>query len=501
MRVAIGGISHETNTFSSIQTDLSLFQRRTLIRGQAMIESSRGVGNTLGGMVDTALALGWDLVPTLFTSATPSGRVKRSTFESLANDLVHGLGAAHHRQSPLDGVLLALHGAMVVEALDDADAELLRRVRQIIGPQTPLAVVLDSHANITPAMVAQVDIMLAYESYPHLDTYARGADAVTLLQRLQRGAFRPVHALRQIPMLTPLPSQWADGPTPMRALALLVRDLRHTPGVVSIALAGGFPYSDIHDAGMAVVVTADGDAALAEQIAEQIAAACWERREEFRCDLTSIADAVALADASSEGPVVLADVADNPGAGGSGDGTAILAELLRVGVAGAALGVIADPETVSAAAALGVGQRGHFRLGGKVDNLHGPPLNVSARVRWVGHCHFTNAGPMGAGATTRLGHTAVLEIGDEGAAPVEVIVCENRVQVLDPELFRAVGIEPESRRVLVVKSSVHYRAAFESLAARLIDVNGPGLSSPDLTRFTYRRVRRPIWPLDEQFSR
>ncbi|HRA31411.1 MAG TPA: M81 family metallopeptidase [Thermomicrobiales bacterium] len=492
-RVAIGGISHETNTFSSIQTTLTDFQRRALARGRTIIETSRGAGTALGGMVDTSLALRWDLVPTLFASATPSGRIRRGAFESLANELVGGIAAAAGEPAGLAGVLLALHGAMVAEALDDADGEILRRVRRAVGPDVPIAVVLDSHANMTPQMVEHADILLAYETYPHIDTYARGSQAVRLLEQRLLGEILPTHALRQIPLLTPLTTQWTAGPTPMRDLALLAEQARHERSVLSIALASGFPYSDIHDAGMAVLVTTDGDPAAANAIADRLAAACWERRSLFESDLTPVDAAVSLAMAAERGPVVLADVADNPGGGASGDGTTILAALLAARAESAVVAMIADPETVRQAELIGAGNRGRLRLGGKTDHLHGPTLELDARVRWTGDLTFVNRGPMGTGTTTRLGSSAVIEVGDP---PVEVIVATNRVQALDPELLRAAGIEPESRRVIVLKSSVHFRAAFGPLAAGIIEVDGPGLSSPDLLSFPYRRVRRPIWPLD-----
>lgn len=492
-RVAIGGISHETNTFSSIQTTLAHFQSRALARGRAIVEASRESGTTLGGMVDTALALHWDLAPVLFASAMPSGRIRRGTFESLANELVGGIAAAAGEPGGLDGVLLALHGAMVSEALDDADGEILRRVRRAVGPKTPIAIVLDSHANLTATMAEHADILLAYETYPHIDTYARGSQAVRLLAQRLRREIQPTHALRQIPLLTALTTQWTAGPTPMRDLALLAERARQERSVVSIALVAGFPYSDIHDAGMAVLVTTAGDPDAANAIADRLAAECWERRGLFEPDLTPVDEAVALAMAAERGPVVLADVADNPGGGASGDGTAILAALLAARAQGAVVATIADPEAVRRAQAIGAGNRGRLRLGGKTDHLHGPTLELEARVRWAGDLAFVNRGPMGTGTTTRLGMSAVIEVGDP---PVEVIVATNRAQALDPALLRAVGIEPEARRIIVLKSSVHFRAAFAPLVSGIVEVNGPGLSSPDLLSFPYRRVRRPIWPLD-----
>jgi microcystin degradation protein MlrC len=422
----------------------------------------------------------------------PGGRVRRGTFETLTNDLLGRITIAL-RDGRLDGVLLALHGAMVSEALADAEGEILRRVRRAIGPDVPIAAVFDSHANLTPAIVAHANIIVAYETYPHIDTHARGAQAVTLLDYVLAGEIHPTHALRQIPMLLSLPAQWTEGSLPMREVTGLTAQARKEPGVVSVVLAGGFPYSDVPSAGMSVIVTTDDDPDLAARIADEIAAACWSRREQFHPDMTALDTAVAHAAYASDGPLVLADVADNPGGGASGDGTAILRALLDARVPGVAVAAIADPEVVGQASAVGVGERAHVRLGAKIDRLHGPTLAVEAHVAFVGDPLFTNIGPMGPGTVTRLGRTVVLRIGDP---PVDVIVTERRTQVLDPELFRAVEITPERRRVLVVKSSVHFRAAFEPLAAQIIAVDGPGLSSPNLRAVPYRHVRRPIWPLD-----
>ncbi|MFW6074446.1 MAG: MlrC C-terminal domain-containing protein, partial [Chloroflexota bacterium] len=262
-------------------------------------------------------------------------------------------------------------------------------------------------------------------------------------------------------------------------------------GVLCIMLAGGFPYSDIPDAGVAVLVTTDNDPVLAGQVAERLARACWDRREDFRANLMNPADAVAHIRSADSGPIVLADVADNPGAGSSCDGTVMLQALLESGLDGVAVGTIADPETVARADEIGIGNSGTVHLGGKVDDLHGPTLEVEAYVRSVADISFVNTGPMGTGGTTHLGRTAVLV-----SHGVSIVVTSNRVQTLDPELFRAVGIPPEEQRALLVKSSVHFRAGFEPIAAEIIEIDTPGLSSPNLQRFDYDRVRRPIWPLD-----
>lgn len=488
--VVIGGVSHETNTFSPIRTDLPLFERRSFLRGQDIIEQSRGVSTTVGGMVDAAEERGWQMTPTIFASATPSGIVTAGAYESIVGEIVQGVKAA----LPADGVLLPLHGAMVAEKYDDGEGELLRRVREAVGPDMPIITVLDFHATLTPAIAEHADIVIGYETYPHIDPYERGREAVELMEKMIAGEIKPVRALRQVPMLTPLPPQFTWGKTPMNDLMSLSLKLEQEPGVLCIMLAGGFTYSDIPDSGLAVLVTADGDQSVADSVADRLARACWQERERFMIGVTPVDEAIERVRASAQGPVVLADVADNPGAGASCDGTVILDALLKSGIDGIAFGIIADPESVQRAREIGAGKRGTFQLGGKVDDLHGPTLEIEAKVRSVGDVSFTNTGPMGRGALTRLGGAAVLEAGPHGE--VEIVVTENRVQVLDPELFRAVGIPPEQRRALVVKSSVHFRAGFEPIATEIIEVDAPGLSSPNLFRFPFARVRRPIWPLD-----
>ena len=489
--VVIGGVSHETNTFSPIRTDLPLFERRAFLRGQDILTQSRGVSSTVGGMVDGAEKRGWQITPTIFASATPSGIVTKEAYETIVGEIVQGIKNA----LPVDGVLLPLHGAMVAEEYDDGEGEILRRVREVVGPDVPVITVLDFHATLTPAIAEYSDITIGYETYPHIDPYDRGLESVELMEKMIAGEIKPVRALRQVPMLTPLPPQFTWGPTPMNDLMKMSLEIEKEPGVLCIMLAGGFTYSDIPDSGLAVLVNADGDQSIADDAADRLARACWEARDRFLVGVTPLEEAIERVRTAEKGPVVLADVADNPGAGASCDGTVILDALLKSGIDNLAVGIIADPESVERAAEIGAGNRGTFQLGGKVDDLHGPTLEIEAIVRSVGDVSFTNTGPMGRGGRTHLGKTAVLEAGPNGE--VEIVVTTNRVQVLDPELFRAVGIPPEQRRALVVKSSVHFRAGFEPIAAEIIEVDAPGLSSPNLFRFPFERVRRPIWPLDE----
>jgi microcystin degradation protein MlrC len=492
-RLAIGGLAHETNSFSPVPTTLDAFRRRSYLTGESLVRQSRIGRGVFGGIVDTAETAGATLLPTLFASAPPGGIVARDAFDALRYGLLDRLRAHRRGPWPLDGVVLALHGAMAAEGEDDCEGAVLTDVRELIGREVPLVAVVDSHANVSARMVAACDLLLSYDTYPHLDPYERGQEAVARCLDVRRHRIAPVAVLRRLPLLAPLPPQRTDGETPFAAAMALVHALEAEPGVVAIALAGGFPYADTARTGVSVTVTTDGDARRAGDLANRVAAAIWDRRDDLRADGVTPDEAIDRALAvPDERTVVLADVADNPGAGAPGDGTWLLSRLIERGVRGAAVAALPDPAAVAAAIAAGVGGRVRVALGGKIDARGGPPLDVTATVEALGDGVFSNLGPMGRGAPTRLGRTATLAVGG-----VEVVVCERPVQAADPGLFLAAGIDPSARRILAVKSGVHFRAAFAPLAGAIVEVEAGGVSSSDLTRFPYRRLRRPIAPLDD----
>ena len=486
-RVAIGGLAHETNLFSNVPTDFEQFRQRVLIGGRDLLSGFAGTRTVIGGFLDGITATGATAIPLLYASATPGGIVTRAAYAELRQVLLDRLRAA----GAVDAVLLGLHGAMVAEDVADVEADLLQAVRAIIGRGVPVIATLDSHANISPAMVHAADALVTYTTYPHIDTYERGYEATTILQRLLDGQTTIATALACPPMLVPLPPQCTTAETPMRQVLRFAERERRRPGVLNISVAGGFPYSDVRDAGLRVLVSTADDEPLARDIAQRIADEAWRRRAEFASDLTAIDEAVRQVEAATTYPIVLADSGDNPGAGAPCDGTMLLAALREARVRDVVIGVIRDPETVAHAVAVGTGSEIAVRLGGKTDDLHGTPVIAIARVRRITDGVFTNTGPMGTGGRTRMGTTAVLDL--DGIA---VIVTEERVQALDLSLFRSVGIEPTTMRAVVVKSSVHFRAAFAPIATKIVDVDTPGISSPHLERFAFQRVRRPIWPLD-----
>lgn len=486
MRLFLAMLSHETNTFSNVPTDRAQFEARDLCYGGEIVERYRGTGTCLGGMIAGAERLGATLVPSVAASASPAGLVTRDVYEHVKERMLADLRAAGR----LDGVLLDLHGAMVPEGVDDGEGDIIAAVRRAVGPAVPIAVTLDFHGNLGRDMIAHADLLHGYKTYPHVDMAERGAEAAARLGQMVAGRLTPTAAWRKPPLLPPLGRQGTAG-GPMRRLYDLADEMEKDPKVISVSVFAGFPHADIPDAGLGIYVVTDDDRALAERLASRLAQVAWAHRQEFLHTALPVKEAVARALAAEGRPIVLADMADNTGGGAAGDGTEILRELLRVGARSATVACIWDAAAVRACIAAGVGASVTLDVGGKVDDRHGAPVRVTGIVRTLSDGRFVHQGPMMNGLPGRLGLTAVLDVSD-----IKVILISYRWQTLDPEMIRFVGIDPLREKVLVVKSTIHYRAAFEPIAKEIVEVDAPGLSSSNLARFDYRRVRRPIFPLD-----
>lgn len=487
MRVAIGGASHETNTFSNIRTTLDLFQQ---CEGRAILDTFGGTRSSLGGFIDVAAREGFTVAPTFFARATPSGTVAGDAIAFIEQRILDGIAAAR-ADGDLDGVLLALHGAMVTEVDDDGEGHLLRRVRDLVGPDVPVIATLDWHCYISETMIANADVLVTYDTYPHVDPWERAVEAGQILVRMVRHGLKPTAARSHPPMLIFGPKTYSEQP-PMQTIVAKAHEIERDPRVVTVTVAPGFPYSDIPGAGQYFYVATDNDPALARQYADELARFMWEMRQEFVPDLATPEEAVRRAMAAPKGPVVLSDQGDNPGGGTPCDGTLLLGPLLAAGATNAAVAVMADPEAAAQAIAVGVGTRITLTMGGKRDNLHGAPLTVTGVVRNVTDGIYRNKGPMGTGVQMDMGPTAVFDVNG-----VEILLTSKRVQPTDLEIFRSQGIEPTEKQILMVKSNVHFRAAFTPIAAEIIDVDTPGLTTNHLEQIPYRRLQRPIFPFDD----
>ena len=495
MKIVSGGIQHETNTFSNTPTTLADFQRDSgcgpdFAGGHVIEERFSGTGTIHGGYLEAAQQADVELLPLLCARAQPLGRVEQVAYDHLLHLFLERLA----ENLPVDGVVLDLHGAMATETHDDAEGHFIAAVRKVIGSDIPLVVTLDLHANISPQMAEQADIIIGFDTYPHVDMGERGREAVTLLVQMINGEIRPCQSYRQLPLMT-MPPMQCTLREPMQSLMQEVFAMEAEPGILTATVSMGFPFADIPDAGVSVLVTSDADPAQADQKATALASRIWDLRDQLQPRLTSIEEAIDYANQQDDGLVIFADGSDNPGGGAPCDGTVALHALLAADFRGGVVGVLHDPQTASQAHAAGIGAEMDAVIGGKTDDQHGAPVVARARVQALSDGKYTHHGPMMQGLPGDFGPMAVLGIGD-----VEVVVATYRRQLLDRQMLQIVGIAPQDRRLLVVKSAVHFRADLGPLASKIFDADTPGIHRPDFHGFDYQHVRRPIYPLDQDIS-
>jgi microcystin degradation protein MlrC len=480
-RVFIAGFQHETNTFAPSKADWAAFTRGdsfpAWVRGPAMVEALRGINIPVAGVIDEARRRGWTLWPSGWGGAIPSSHVTEDAFERIAGSICNDVNAA--AQAGLDAVYLDLHGAAVAEHVDDCEGELLARVRAIVGPSVALVASLDLHANVTRRMLREADALVSYRTYPHVDMADTGILAAELIaRRLKAGRKEPLHA-RRFPYLIPLNAQ-STTMEPARGLYDELRAIDRELGVV-LSFCPGFPAADFDECGPVLW----GHGPRAEEAVERLYARAGEPTQ-WRCEVLSARDAVERAlglAANAARPVVIADTQDNPGAGGDSNTTGLLHALLAQGAGRrfpgqVALGMLYDPAAAKAACEAGVGAQLDLSLGKAVPTFTGqpsdPPLTGRFRVRAVSDGVVTLKGPMMTGLTVKLGPCACLEIDG-----VLVGVVSGKKQLLDRELLRMVGVHPEQMRVVVVKSSVHFRADFEPHASHVLVAKAAGPMAAD----------------------
>jgi microcystin degradation protein MlrC len=481
MRVITGGIMHETHTFSVEPTTIESFQ----IRRGAPILTLAGTNCSMGGVIDGAQALGIELVPTLLTNCVSTGTASRETFETMLDELVERIKA----ELPADGVVLTLHGAMVAEGYDDAEGEIVKRVRDVVGPDLPVAVTLDFHTNLGQKMVDLATIVTTYDTYPHIDLNERAQEAVQLLARTIKGEIKPTRALTKPPLL-PVPQAMFTAKPPFKTLFDRAFEMERTGEALTVTVSGGFPYADIPDAGVGFLVITDNDQAKADNLALELAEMAWSMRDQMIVTNTPPDQAVAEAIAYPDGPVMLVDVGDNIGGGTPGDATVILHELIKQNAQNAVI-VIADAESVQDAIAAGVRNTVKLRVGGKTDRLHGDPVELEGYVKMLTDGKWVHEGPENAGVPVDGGPAALVQVGG-----VSLILTSRKEAPGDQQQLKAFGIIPSEQHIIVVKAAVRWRGGFGPIAKHAIHVDTPGLGATDLRRFDFKKIRRPIYPLD-----
>lgn len=492
VKIVTGTFSHETNTFSNIPTSLDEFKKQGITLGNEIPKRFAGTSSIENSFLEASQRHGFELVWTIAASAIPGGLIPRETFDWIEEKLLAGIKDA----GEIDGVLLHLHGSGVVDGIPDAEGRVLRDVRALIGPDIPVAATLDLHSLNTREMMDNATLLIGYDTYPHVDPHERGAEVADRIVDIIKGRIKPEGALEKPPLWTPLQSQVTSRhDTPMRRLIDRAREIEGDPDVISASCFAGFPFADVAHLGLSTMVYTDGKPELAQAYARELASMAWEMHDQWLVHPTPIEPAVRQAIEASEGPVILADIADSGAGGTAGDGAEILREMLKQGARSSAVCSICDREAIEKAVAAGVGETVRIEIGGKQDEFHGEPVKVVAKVRMIHNGEFRRKGPMLTGAVQTVGTTVVLEIG--GIDGIEVMLTEHRAHPNDLEYFRAFGIEPVDRKMLVLKSAAHYRAAFDPIAKLTIEVDAPGLTSPDFRRYDFKNIARPMYPFDD----
>jgi microcystin degradation protein MlrC len=495
MRVALGGITHEANTFCPHHTDLDDFRARQLARGDEILAGWQSTRTEQAGAMSVlAHAPECEVVPTLLARALSGAPVRQEAFRLLRDELLTRLGSA----GPLDGVLLVLHGAMMAEDAPDATGEILAHVRALVGPEVPIVGTLDLHANVTARMMREATALIGYHTAPHVDMFETGHKAAQLLLGCVRGELAPTTALVRLPMLLP-PENSTHAWGPLAEIIDMALQVEEAEKIIHVGIYPVQPWLDTADVACAVTVIADGDLQAAKDHAQALAAAFWARREAFVSELVPPTEAVRRALARREGTVILCDSADSTTSGSTGDSTTVLHALLDAlppsdaapTTGQVALLNVVDPPAVAAAIEAGVGAMVSLEVGGVLAPRYFEPVHITGRVKTLSDGTFTFQGPGMRGVAHHMGRTAVLYAGG-----IHLVVMERAVSQWDPQLYRSVGEEPTAARIVLVKSPMAFRAAYEGIYDEVIVVRAPGAADPNLASLPWQHLPRPIYPLD-----
>ncbi len=489
MRWLLAMIKHETNTFSPVPTPLARFFRGNpeILSGERAIRAYENTDSGLGGYIEVARREGAEIVVPVAAESWPSSPTDAATYEKLC-----GLILDEVRKGGYDAILLDLHGAMVAEGVEDAEGQLLKRLREI-DPRTPVGVTLDMHANVYDDIIANANVVTGFHTYPHVDIRESGVRAADVIVRMLKGEIKPVMRWGNVPMLPHIMCQGTHA-DPNKSLQARCIELERGE-VLAASVFVGFPHADIREAGLSAVVCTDDNVRAAEQYRDELLDTAWTRRAQWVFHPEPLEPTIAHAKTLTDGPVILLDHFDNTGSGGTMDTTAVLGEILRQGLENVAFYAICDPQAAEEAAAAGVGKTLTLTLGGKVPmpalKVQSEPLTVTGRVKLVFDGVYLNRGPMYRGVRNDTGLTVVLDTGK-----VEIVIVSRHQEPFDINCLLSAGIDPLQKRYVVLKSRVHWRAGFSEMARAIIECTGVGVTTSDYSQIEFKHVRRPIYPLD-----
>ena len=488
-RIGILALLHESNTFIQSPTTLERFQEDVAVFGEEVLCKFADSHHEVGGFID-GLA-GQEIVPIGAYRATPAGPIPETTWETIVNDLL----ARTEGAKPLDGLLIAVHGAAVAEHIGDADGDFLSRVRQLVGSKTPIIATLDPHANLSAQMVQACDAITAYRTNPHLDQHARGLEAARLILRMIDHEIRPTMAAEYLPMVINIERQSTDEPHLKRIYDFANKQLED-PGVLSNSIILGFPYADVSEMGTAVLVVTDNDQAMACEKASQLRDILWESREAMQGVLISIEEALDQVESNPMRRFCLLDMGDNVGGGSAADGT-LIAMALQSRRVGPSFVCIYDPESVLMCRQASPGQRIKLKVGGKTDSQHGPPWECSVILKSIHSGRFSEDRPRHGGITEfDQGPSVVVEAID---APITLLITSRRMVPFSLNQLISCGLEPTKFRVLVAKGVHAPLAAYRDVCDAMLRVNTPGSTCSDLFQLNYLNRRTPLFPFERDF--
>ena len=488
MRIATGTISHESSSFTTVKTTWESYREHRFgyLRGEDVLDKFRDTNTAPGGFLSGVAAHGFELVPTIFANAHPSGPTPRAIFDEILRDMLDSMAAIGR----IDGVLLDLHGSMMAEGIDDCEGHILAAVRELVGPAVPVIGQLDIHSNVSARMVAMADVLIGHETYPEIDQEERGRECAKVMHQILREGLRPSLALHQIPMLWGMNQVTAHSPM-HEAIAELHR-IESLPGVVCGSIATCYPLADHPDLGASVYIATDDDPGLAQQYADELGAWIWERRADWHAPMPSTRDALREAEREGRYPVIFADRHDNTGGGSPGDSTGQLRTFIEAGLEDACVLYIVDPEAVALCQAVGVGATLQLEVGAKSSPMQGEPVEMQADVVALSDGGFTYLGPRNLGREGDMGPSAHIRQGG-----VHVLLTSDREQPFDIAFSLTLGLDPRQMRYIGVKSSAHFRAGFEPWAGSIHVVSEPGVHSGEAVQHRFRNLGRKLYPFDD----
>lgn len=475
MRIVIGCLMHESNTFSKIPTDISSFKNTQLLTGRQIIDHHKGNRTEIGGMLSALAGKRARIIPTIAAVALPSGIVKKDTYNYLKEQF---LTAIRESKDP-DGILFALHGSMVAEGVDDPEADLLQETREIVGDDVLMGITLDLHANVSDAMVSNADFLLGYRTHPHTDQWERGEQAGRIMISLLEKRIKPVKSFLKLPFILPAETS----PEPREKILRKIQGLEKEDGILTASFFLGYPWADVPVIGPAVVVVAKENTKLAEEGTSRLAQLARELRDDFPLPTLSVDDAINEAMTEENGPIVLCDMGDCLFGGASGDVTTFLSALKRRKAANAALAAIVDPDAVQKTIRAGVGKMVKLKVGGKLDRDNSEPVQVEGKVKLiVSNPQLEDS--IHRSYEVNMGYVAVLEL----PYSTDLILAERGGKVYEPAFLRNLGIDPERKKIIILKDAFCPILTYKDMAREVILVDSPGWCCQNLKKINYRRA-------------